>query len=139
MPLIWTSSGRRSRTTSSATTASTWRSWSPTRFEEAKAAADAVAVSYAAETPDVDPHLVAETTKVVSERGDADAAFAGAPVTIDARYAIAPETHNPIETHATVAVWDGDELTLYETSQGVREPSQRPGRHARPARGTRCG
>ena len=29
------------------------------------------------------------------------------------------QTHNPIETHATVAVWDGDELTLYETSQGV--------------------
>ena len=89
-------------------------------FEQAKAAADAVAVSYAAETPNVDPHLVAESTKVVSERGDdADTAFTNAPVTIDADYAIAPETHNPIETHATVASWDGDELTLYETSQGV--------------------
>ena len=40
-------------------------------FEEAKAAADAVAVSHAAETPNVDPHLFAEETKVVSERGDA--------------------------------------------------------------------
>jgi xanthine dehydrogenase YagR molybdenum-binding subunit len=88
-------------------------------FEEAKAAADAVAVSYAAETPNVDPHLVAEETKVVSERGDAKKAYAAAPITIDAHYAISPETHNPIETHATVAVWDGDELTLYETSQGV--------------------
>ena len=88
-------------------------------FEQAKAAADAVNVSYAAETPNVDPHLVAKETKVVSERGDARKIYAAAPVTIDAHYAISPETHNPIETHATVAVWDGDELTLYETSQGV--------------------
>jgi xanthine dehydrogenase YagR molybdenum-binding subunit len=88
-------------------------------FEQAKAAADAVAVSYKANTPNVDPRMVAEKTKVASERGDADAGFAGAPVTIDASYSIAPETHNPIETHATVAVWEGDELTLYETSQGV--------------------
>ena len=34
-------------------------------------------------------------------------------------YGIATETHNPIETHATVAVPEGDTLTLYETSQGV--------------------
>ena len=88
-------------------------------FEEAKAAADAVAVSYSAETPSIDPHLVAETTKVMSERGNAASGYAAAPVTIDARYAISPETHNPIETHATVADWDGDTLTLYETSQGV--------------------
>jgi xanthine dehydrogenase YagR molybdenum-binding subunit len=88
-------------------------------FEEAKAAADAVAVTYAAETPNVDPHLTAKDTKVVSKRGNAEKAYAGAPVTIDAQYAVAPETHNPIETHATVANWDGDGLTLYETSQGV--------------------
>src|SRR5947208_2395210 len=56
---------------------------------------------------------------IASERGDADAGYAGAPVTIDVRYGITTETHNPIETHATVAVWDGGELTLYETSQGV--------------------
>ena len=47
-------------------------------------------------------------TKVVSERGKVDAAFPNAPVRIDAQYGIAAETHNPIETHATVAVWDGD-------------------------------
>ena len=88
-------------------------------FEQAKAAADAVAATYAAETPNVDPHLVAADTKVASERGNAEKAFAAAAVTIDAQYGIAPETHNPIETHATVATWNGNELTLYETSQGV--------------------
>lgn len=77
------------------------------------------AVSYTAQTPNVDPHLAAEDTKVVSERGNAEEAFASAAVALDAQYGIARETHNPIETHATVANWDGDELTLYETSQGV--------------------
>ena len=88
-------------------------------LEQAKAAADAVRVSYAAETPDVSPNLVAETVEVKSERGDAEAGFAGADVTVDGHYAMAPETHNPIETHATLAVWDGDALTLHETTQGV--------------------
>lgn len=88
-------------------------------FEQAKAAADTVAVTYKAEPANVDHHLKADATNVPSERGDADSAFAGAPVTIDATYGIAPETHNPIETHATVAVPEGGTLTLYETSQGV--------------------
>lgn len=88
-------------------------------FEQAKAAADAVAVTYKTETANVDHHLKADTANVASERGDADAGFAEAPVTIDVTYGIATETHNPIETHATIAVPEGDTLTLYETSQGV--------------------
>jgi xanthine dehydrogenase YagR molybdenum-binding subunit len=88
-------------------------------LEQAKAAADAVRVSYAAETPDVSPDLIAEKAEVKSERGNADASFSSAEVTVDRRYAMAPETHNPIETHATIAAWDGDELTLHETTQGV--------------------
>jgi xanthine dehydrogenase YagR molybdenum-binding subunit len=88
-------------------------------YEQAKGAADAVAVTYKTDKANVDHHLEADTASVASERGDADAGFAGAPVTIDVTYGIATETHNPIETHATVAVPEGDTLTLYETSQGV--------------------
>jgi xanthine dehydrogenase YagR molybdenum-binding subunit len=88
-------------------------------YEQAKAAAEAVAVTYKTEKANVDHHLKADTANVASERGDADAGFAGAPVTIDVTYGIATETHNPIETHATIAVPEGDTLTLYETSQGV--------------------
>jgi xanthine dehydrogenase YagR molybdenum-binding subunit len=88
-------------------------------LEEAKAAADAVRVTYRAETPEVDPHLVAEEMTVKSERGDADAALAAAAVTVDQRYGMATETHNPIELHATIAAWEGDTLTLYEATQGV--------------------
>src|SRR5205807_9195272 len=29
------------------------------------------------------------------------------------------ETHNPLELHATTAIWDGTTLALYESSQGV--------------------
>src|SRR5437016_9829826 len=100
-------------------------------FETAKAAADAVRVTYAKEKPNVDTDLKAEdepdvvaTTfspreRLQSQRGDADAAFAKAPVKIDQTYVTPAETHNPIELHATTAIWDGSTLTLYESSQGV--------------------
>ena len=54
-----------------------------------------------------------------SQRGDADAAFASAPVKIDQTYVTPAETHNPIELHATTAIWEGSTLTLYDSSQGV--------------------
>ena len=100
-------------------------------FETAKAAADAVRVTYAKEKPNVDTDLTADdepevvvTTfglrhRVDSQRGDAEAAFASAPVTIDHTYVTPAETHNPIELHATTAIWDGSTLTLYDSSQGV--------------------
>jgi xanthine dehydrogenase YagR molybdenum-binding subunit len=56
---------------------------------------------------------------VQSQRGDADAAFASAPVKLDHTYVTAAETHNPIELQATTAIWDGSTLTLYEESQGI--------------------
>jgi xanthine dehydrogenase YagR molybdenum-binding subunit len=89
-------------------------------FETAKAAADAVRVMYAAEKPNVDPELKADDKpNVDSERGDPDRAFADAPVKLDQTYVTPVETHNPMELHATVAVWDGPQLTLYETTQSV--------------------
>src|SRR5437660_240642 len=53
-------------------------------FEAAKAAADAVRVTYAKDKPNVATDLKADDKpKVESERGDADAAFATAPVKLD--------------------------------------------------------
>ena len=100
-------------------------------FETAKAAADAVAATYAAEEPNVELQLTADdepaevmTTfgpvkRVESERGDPDAAFASAPVKVDHTYVTPFETHNPMEPHSTTAIWEGLTLTLYESSQGV--------------------
>jgi len=89
-------------------------------FEQAVAAADAVTVNYRTEKHDVSDHLETdEKPKVDSMRGKPDEAFAAAPVKLDETYATPVETHNPIELHASVASWDGQNFTLYETSQAV--------------------
>ncbi|MEU9116831.1 xanthine dehydrogenase family protein molybdopterin-binding subunit [Streptomyces sp. NPDC048483] len=54
-----------------------------------------------------------------SERGDIEAGLAQAEVRIDATYTYAANHHNPIEPSATTASWDGDQLTLYDATQGV--------------------
>ncbi|WP_277184319.1 xanthine dehydrogenase family protein molybdopterin-binding subunit [Caballeronia sp. BR00000012568055] len=89
-------------------------------FEAASAAAAAVKVSYEVSEHDVSTTLgVHDDLKVASERGDAANAFEQAPVKIDELYSTPVETHNPIELHATVAHWDGDSYTFYETSQAI--------------------
>ena len=57
--------------------------------------------------------------RLQSERGNAEAAFTAAPVQLDQTYVTPAETHNPLELHATTAIWDGSTLTLYESSQGI--------------------
>ncbi len=96
-------------------------------FEQARAAAEAVHVDY-----DVDKFNVATSLddplppegqpggpRVLSRRGDSEGVFATAAVKVDEVYVTPVETHNPMEMHATVAVWDGKKYTLYESSQGV--------------------
>src|SRR6202011_5736385 len=95
-------------------------------FESAKAAADAVRATYAKDKHNVDPDLqpddepdvvttsYAPTKRLQSERGDAESAFASAPVKLDQTYVTPTETHNPIELQATTAIWDGSMLTIYE-------------------------
>lgn len=51
--------------------------------------------------------------------GDFDAAYAEAPVKVDARYATPVQHHNSMELLATQCVWDDDRLTVYEPSQYV--------------------
>ena len=60
------------------------------------------------EKPNVAPHLTADTqVSVESERGDADKALVRARCEVDQTYVTPAETHNTIELHASVAVWDG--------------------------------
>ncbi len=89
-------------------------------YEQAVAAANAVKVTYNSEKPDVREHLETdEEPKVDSTRGNPGEAFATAAVKIDETYGTPVETHNPIELHASVACWDGQNFTLYETTQAV--------------------
>ena len=53
-------------------------------------------------------------------RGEANA-YKHAAIKIEAEYIIPIEVHNPLELHATTALWDGeDKVTVYEKTQGVK-------------------
>lgn len=98
-------------------------------WEQAREAAGLVRVRYRTERPVVDvadvldeaylpePLLPEEPNEVV--RGDAEAALAAADVRVDAAFTSPIHHHNPIEPHVTTAVWDGDRVTLYDSTQGV--------------------
>src|ERR1700712_2814045 len=101
-------------------------------FEQARAAAFLVRVDYAAEAGRFDLAAEAKSAKPVPgdsgegsggdgvERvGDFEGAFAAAPVTLDATYTTADESHAMMEPHATVAAWQGDALTVWTSNQMI--------------------
>ncbi len=52
-------------------------------------------------------------------RGDIDQGFASAEVTLERTYRTRFEIHHPLETHASVAWWKDDELTVWDSTQAV--------------------
>lgn len=52
-------------------------------------------------------------------RGDVEAGLAQADVLVDGTFNFAANNHNALETSGTTALWDGDELLLYDGTQGV--------------------
>jgi xanthine dehydrogenase YagR molybdenum-binding subunit len=56
-----------------------------------------------------------------TDTGDVDTALADAPVVVDQTYTTPIEHNNPMEPHATIAIWDADtaHLTLFDATQGV--------------------
>jgi xanthine dehydrogenase YagR molybdenum-binding subunit len=92
--------------------------------EQARAAAEAIKVTYAKTEHNTSDTLLGTplsepTPKQVTKRGDTTAALASATIKHDAVYSTPTETHNPIELHASVAVYQDGKFTLYETSQAV--------------------
>jgi xanthine dehydrogenase YagR molybdenum-binding subunit len=55
----------------------------------------------------------------VYERGNVEKGFAEADVVLEETYRTESELHTPMELHGCVARWDGDRLTLWESTQGV--------------------
>ncbi len=55
-----------------------------------------------------------QTASAISTR-----AFAAAPVTLDATYTTPDQSHAMMEPHATIAAWDGDQLTLWTSNQMI--------------------
>ncbi|MFJ6699075.1 xanthine dehydrogenase family protein molybdopterin-binding subunit [Streptomyces sp. NPDC091272] len=97
--------------------------------EAAREAAQALRIEYATEPHDVtvrDGHPDGYTPDEANggfpatrERGDTEKAFAGSPRQVDASYSIPPLHNHPMEPHASTARWDGDRLTVHDSSQGA--------------------
>jgi xanthine dehydrogenase YagR molybdenum-binding subunit len=52
-------------------------------------------------------------------RGNPEQAFASATVVVDETYTTPVNHHNPIELSGTIAMWEGEQLTIYEPLQWV--------------------
>ncbi len=52
-------------------------------------------------------------------RGDVEKALASADVVVEATYRTPTALHNCLETHGAVAVWEGDELIVWESTQAI--------------------
>ncbi|QXJ21606.1 xanthine dehydrogenase family protein molybdopterin-binding subunit [Actinomadura graeca] len=98
-------------------------------LETAREAARLVRVDYRSEPPDVrlgadrpdlyEPGSVNPGFPADTGKGDPDGAFARSAVRVDATYTTPAEHNNPMEPHATIALWDEDgTLTLYDSNQG---------------------
>jgi xanthine dehydrogenase YagR molybdenum-binding subunit len=102
-------------------------------FEQARDAASLVKVQYDTEAPIVSweaglknaisPENVDNQAATVSILAPGivsiDDAINGSRVVVDATYTEPILHHNPMEPHATVALWDDDRLTIYDATQGV--------------------
>lgn len=97
--------------------------------EIAREAADAVEVIYDEQPHDAElrvdhpglyaPEQVNPTFPTDTAEGDVAAAVAAAEVVVEQTYTTAMQHNNPLEPHATVALWDGRDLTLWDSTQGV--------------------
>ncbi|HXB49061.1 MAG TPA: xanthine dehydrogenase family protein molybdopterin-binding subunit [Streptosporangiaceae bacterium] len=96
--------------------------------EQATAAARLIEIDYEPAEPLLDlndprAEVVTDPWGMDAHRGDVAAGLASADITVDANYSTPDETNNPMGLFATVAAWDGDSLTVHDSTQwphGVR-------------------
>jgi xanthine dehydrogenase YagR molybdenum-binding subunit len=97
-------------------------------FEQARWAARQIKIAYDVEAHISDLHAArtnayfpGKETKAPppKPRGDAATALKTAAVKIEAEYTIPIEHHNPIEPHASVALWEGEKLKIFDKTQYV--------------------
>ena len=95
-------------------------------FEQARAAAAAVVVGYAPDPITVELASAKDQAFVPKARGDskpdtatgdAEAAFAAAPIKVDVTYTTPVQTHAMMEPHATLAYWRRANLILFTANQ----------------------
>jgi xanthine dehydrogenase YagR molybdenum-binding subunit len=54
-----------------------------------------------------------------TSRGDLAASMANAAVVLEQTYTTPIQNHNSMETHSTLAWWDGEKLSLYDSTQSI--------------------
>lgn len=94
-------------------------------FERAVYAASLVKVQYLQEAAETDFEKNKFNDAVLKKSGDYSRkekdAWQNAEVKLEAEYTVPIETHNPMEMHGTIAVWEGaDKLTVYDKNQGPK-------------------
>ncbi|WP_171116872.1 MULTISPECIES: xanthine dehydrogenase family protein molybdopterin-binding subunit [unclassified Streptomyces] len=90
--------------------------------EQARHAAALVRVDYEPAEPLLDLHdpraaVVTNPWGLDSDRGDIDAGFAAADVVVGGSYTTPDNTNNPLGLMSTVAAWNGDSLTVHDSTQ----------------------
>ncbi len=101
-------------------------------FEQARAAAMLIRVDYTRTPGKFDLKKEAASAKPVGANsgegsgagpmdqvGNFEAAFATAPVQLDATYTTPDESHAMMEPFATIASWQGDKLTIWTSNQMI--------------------
>lgn len=95
-------------------------------FEQARHASHLISVTYDKATAKVDFDKLAKDAglpkdkeKADAVRGDAKAALNTAEFKVEETYGTPIEHHHPLEPHATIAEWEGDNVILYNSSQIV--------------------
>ncbi len=97
--------------------------------EAARAAARLVRIDYEARAHDVvlrgdhpglyRPEVVNGNQATDTERGDPDTSLRGAAVRLEETYRTPAFHNNPMEPHASLALWEDGDLTIYDSNQGA--------------------
>ncbi|MEW6373230.1 MAG: xanthine dehydrogenase family protein molybdopterin-binding subunit [Pseudomonadota bacterium] len=98
-------------------------------FEQAREAAARLRIEYETKPALLDfeeakqhthPPEKVLTQSTDTKRGDLQTGLLSGSARIDVTYRTPVENHNPIEPHATIAAWDGDNLLLYDSTQYMK-------------------
>lgn len=94
--------------------------------EQARAAADALTVTYEQEPHDValsadrpDAYAADGHMPGTTEKGDLEAELAASAHVVDAEYTTPEEHHAMMEPHVATAWWDGGRLDMVDSDQGI--------------------
>jgi len=97
--------------------------------EIARQAANLVVVRYQEQPHDVElqadrgdlytPERLGNGDETDTGSGDVEAALTSAAVSLDHTYTTPAEHNNPLEPHATTAIWRDESVTLYDANQGA--------------------